>query len=30
MDRTTNVEMEIGEKACTEIETVMGLMFPVL
>jgi hypothetical protein len=30
MDRTNNIEMEMGETACTEIEKVMGLMFPVL
>jgi hypothetical protein len=30
MERTNNIEMEMGETACTEIETVMGFVFPVL
>ena len=30
MDRTNNIEMEMGETVCIEIEKVMGLMFPVL
>jgi hypothetical protein len=30
MGGTNNIEMEMGETVCTEIETVMGLMFPVL